>query len=219
MRTAAALLLFSLAFRPLALGDPSSSSILEAAKTDYLAGHFDSALTRLDAHDKAKGSDGDSLDLRGTIALEQGKLDSAERDFSEAHKLAPELFAPRLHLADLFLRQKKYTAARELYEKLGTETNVVVSSEQVRYGLLITVLANHDETAARSALGKITFPTESPAYYFAQSANEFAHGDERAAKKWIVTARQIFAAPLLNWFARPLYDLGWLKDKPGPPAI
>ena len=203
----------------MAWGDPAGSSILEAAKTDYLAGHFDSALTKLDAHDKAKTPDADSLDLRGAIALEQGNLDSAKHDFSEAHKLAPELFAPRLHLADLFLRQKKYTEARELYEKLGTETNVVASSEQVRYGLLIAALATHDEAAAQSALAKITFPTESPAYYFAQAAFAYSHGDERAGKKWLATAQQIFAAPLLNWFARPLYDLGWLKDKPKPPAI
>jgi hypothetical protein len=68
--------------------------------------------------------------------------------------------------------------------------------------------------AAKSALENIKFPTESPSYYFAQAAWEFAHGNERSAKKWIATAREIFEPQLLAWFARPLYELGWLKEKP-----
>ncbi|MBA3960510.1 MAG: hypothetical protein H0X40_01225 [Chthoniobacterales bacterium] len=218
IRAVSALLFLVFAARTLAVGDPSSSSILESAKTDYLAGHFDSALTKLAQHDKAKGADGDSLDLRGAIALEQGKLELAERDFREANKVQPELFAPRLHLADLFLREKKYDLARELYEKLGSETNVVLSNEQVRYGLLLIALATHDDSAAQSALAQLTFPTESPAYYYAQAATAFAKGNESAGKKWIATARQIFDRPALAWFASQLYNLGWLKEKPSPPS-
>jgi predicted Zn-dependent protease len=218
-RTGVALLLFVFVARIWALGDANLSGLLEGARTDYLAGNFDVALRELDQHDKAKGPDGDSLDLRGAIAVEQNKLESAERDFTEAHKLQPELFAPRLHLADLFLREKKYDAARELYEKLGAETNIVLSSEQVRYGLLIVALASHADAAAQSALARITFPTESPAYYFAQAASALAHNDANEGKKWMATARAIFEPRAVAWFIRPLYNLGWLKDEPRPPSL
>jgi tetratricopeptide (TPR) repeat protein len=204
-----------------AAGSPPAyfADLLESARTDYVTNHLDSALTKLDQHDKAKGPDAESLDLRGEIALEQGKLAEAARAFNEAHELQPELFSPRLHLGDLFMREKKYAEARAVYQKLATETNVLVASERVRYGLLLTDLAAHDEAAAKRALDNIKFPTETPAYYFAQAAWEFAHGKERSARKWIATAQEIFEPNLISWFARPFYDLGRLKEKPPPPTL
>jgi predicted Zn-dependent protease len=220
MRIALALLfLLLVAARAAAPDNAISAHLLEAAKSDYAAGHFDSALAKLDQRDKAKGPSGESLDLRGALALEQGKLESAERAFTAAHKLEPELFAPRLHLGDLYLREKKYAEAREVYQKLAAETNILISNERIRYGLLIAAFAGHDEAAAQSTLANIKFPTETGAYYFAQAAAEFAHGETRSANKWIATASRIFDPPSLAWFARPLYDLGWLKEKPPPPVL
>ena len=191
-----------------------AGDLIEAATSDYKAGHFDSGLTKLDQHDKAKGLNGSSLDLRGSIALEQGKFDVALKAFTESHKLEPALFAPRLHLGDLFLREKKYSDAHDVYQRLLSETNILISNERLRYAMLVIALARHEEAAARSALENIKFPTESPSYYCAQAAWEFAHGNERSAKKWIATASEIFEPQLIAWFARPLYDLGWLKEKP-----
>ena len=197
---------------------PDVGNLLEAAQSDYQNGHLDSALGKLDERDKLKAKSGEALDLRGAIALEQGNFDAARKAFTEAHQVEPALFAPRLHLGDLFLREKKYAEAGTIYQQLARETNVLISNERGRYGLLIVALASHDEPAAKAALAKIKFPTESPAYYFAQAAWEFAHGNDSSAQKWIATAREIFAPPLLAWFARPFYDLGWQKEKP-PPAV
>jgi len=196
-----------------------TADLLDAAKADYATGHLDSALTKLNERDKAKGASGESLDLRGSIALEEGKFAEAERAFTAAHKLEPDLFAPRLHMGDLYLREKKYDDARAVYQRLDGETNILTSNERLRYGLLIAALAMHKEAAAKAALDNIKFPTETPAYYFAQAAWEFAHGNESSAKKWLATAHKIFPPDLFAWFARPLYDLGWLKEKPSPPTL
>ncbi|MEO6872514.1 MAG: hypothetical protein ABI233_09885 [Chthoniobacterales bacterium] len=195
------------------------ANLLETAKSDYETGHFDSALAKLDKRDKARGPSAESLDLRGQIALEQGKLDLAAKGFDEAHKLAPQVFAPRLHAADVLLRAKKYDDAGQVYRRLVSETNILISNERVRYGLLITALAQHKTEAAKRTLANSNFPTETPAYYFAQAAMELSQGHASAAQKWMATARQIFDPKLFPWFARPLYDLGWLKDKLAPPAI
>jgi tetratricopeptide (TPR) repeat protein len=211
--------LFALALPGATPGTPSVVNLLETARIDYQTGHFDSALTKLDQRDRTEEANGEALDLRGAIALEQGKFSAAAHAFQEAHKLAPELFAPRLHLGDLYLREKKYGEAREVFQRLASETNILISNERVRYGLLLVALATHQESAAKAALENIKFPTETPAYYFAQAASDFSHGNERSAKKWIATASEIFEPQSLAWFARPLYDLGWLKDKPPPPTI
>ena len=197
---------------------PYVGNLLEVAQSDYQNGHLDAALAKLDERDKLRGKSGEALDLRGAIALEQGNFDAARKAFTEAQQVEPALFAPRLRLADLCLREKKYAEAETLYQQLASETNVLIPNERSRYGLLIAALARHDETAAQAAFAKIKFPTESPAYYFAQAAWEYAHGNNRSAEKWIATAHEIFAPPLLAWFARPFYDLGWQKEKP-PPAV
>jgi tetratricopeptide (TPR) repeat protein len=220
MRSAGALLFFLLRAAAAAPSQniPGDAS-LEAARSDYRTSHLEAALAKLDQHDKAKGPDADSLDLRGAILLEQGKFQPAASAFSEAHKAGPELFAPRLHLGDLYLREKKYPEAREIYQQLASESDVLISNERLRYGLLVIALATHAEERAKSALANIKFPTETPAYYFAKAAWEFAHGNERSAKKWLASAGEIYDQQSLAWFARPLYDLGWLKDKPPPPTI
>ena len=61
---------------------------LGAAKQSYLDGKFDQALTALDRLDKAAGAAVESLDLRGCIYMEQGKLDDAAR--SEERRVGKE---------------------------------------------------------------------------------------------------------------------------------
>ena len=34
----------------------------------------------------------------------------------------------------------------------------------------------------------------------------------------MATAGEIFDPQSLAWFARPLYDFGWVKEKPAPPT-
>ena len=221
MRHAFAVLLLLLVIPARAAGPGNAyfANLLEAARTDYATGHLDTALMKLDQRDQVKGASAEPVDLRALILLEQGKLDPAEQAVNEAHKLQPSLFAPRLHLGDILLRTKKYADARDVYAKLASETSVLISNERARYGLLLASLGLHDDPGAERALGNIKLPTETAAYYFAQAATDFAHGNVRSAKKWMATAHQIFEAASLFWFERPLYDLGWLKDKPPPPIL
>ncbi len=198
---------------------PALGNLLEAARADYAAGALPAALDELNQHEQARGQSVDSLDLRGMIAFEQGKNAEASQAFEAAHRMQPELFSPRLHLADLLLREKKFGEARVAYAQLAKETSIPTSNERARYGELVANLGLHDDAQAQIALGNIKFPTETPAYYCAHAAAEFAAGHESAGKKWLATARQIFPPDLLVWFARPLFDLGWLKDKPPPPTL
>ena len=158
----------------------------------------------------------ESRDLRGGIDMEQGNFSDAAKAFDAAHAANSSLFAPRLHAGDLLLRQKKYPEARSVYETLLKETNILISKERLRYGILLTYLGEKDEAAAKETFEQITFPTESPAYYYAQAAWAFAHGKQRDAEKWLKSAAKVYDATTTSWFARPLYEFGWIKSKPLP---
>jgi hypothetical protein len=121
-------------------------------------------------------------------------------------------------MGDLLFRQKKFAEARGVYETLLKETNILVSNERLRFGVLVACLAEHNDGAARIALEQITFPTQTPAYYYAQAAWAFSQRNNSEAQKWIKTAERVYPTAVNSWFARPLYELGWIKRKP-PPAL
>jgi tetratricopeptide (TPR) repeat protein len=187
---------------------------LEVVKREARNGKLTEALAALDKVDKARKPTAESLDLRGCIYLEQEKFDDATKAFEAAHAADDASFLPRLHLGDVIFRQKKFEDARAVYERLDRQTNILISAERLRYGILLARLGAHDEAGAQLAFARIKFPTETPTYYYAQAAWQFAHGRNGDAKKWLSTADQIFDAASTAWFARPLYDLGWVKKKP-----
>ena len=94
------------------------SNLLEKAKGNLNQGNLGAALTLLDQIDKAKGGNSESLDLRGTIYLEQGKLDEAKKAFRAASEADAQRFPPRLHFADVLLREKRFSDARDIYTDL-----------------------------------------------------------------------------------------------------
>jgi tetratricopeptide (TPR) repeat protein len=209
--------LLFLAELPLCAADetaPQNANLLETARNDFRGGNFDRALGTLDRIDKADNKNADSLDLRGLIYLEQGRFDEAKKAFLAANEANYASFSPRLHFGDALLREKKFAEARDVYGKLWRQTNSQLSNERLRYAVLLTYLFERDETRARTALQRIKFPTESPAYYYAQAAWEFAHNRPKDARKWIKAADRMFDPKASAWFAQPLHSFGWVKEKP-----
>lgn len=197
-----------------ATAEQTRSASLEAAKGESSAGDFDRALSIIDQIEKSGKTSPDVLDLRGMIYLEQGKFDEAKKSFESATKLDAKRFPPRLHLGDALLREKKFAEARDVYSDLLRDTTLQSSTEKLRYALLLTYLFTGESGGARAALQRIKFPTETPAYYFAQAAWEFAAKNSSEARTWMKAADRMFKSPETAWFARPFYDAGWIKQKP-----
>jgi Tfp pilus assembly protein PilF len=191
---------------------------LATAAREYQSANFDAALAALDRAAPSSSPTPESLNLRGLIYLEQEKFDDAKKAFEDAHNANPSLFAPRIHLADLWLRQKKFVEARQIYQTLLKETNILMSSERLRFAILLTYLGQHNDANAQKALQSIPFPTETPAYYYAQAAWAFAHDKESEAQDWIHQAGKIYKPAAAAWFAHHLYHFSWLKTKPALPA-
>lgn len=183
----------------------------EAAKRAYRERKLDDALTALD---RSKEASAQALDLRGCILLEKNDFDGAGQAFAAAHAADPKIFAPRLHRGDASLRAGKFPEARKEYETLLKETNILTSNERLRFAVFLTYLGENDEAAAKDALDRIKFPTESAAYFYAQAAWAFAHKQKSEGEKWIAQAEQIFTPQQTAWFAQPLFDRGWITKRP-----
>jgi len=189
---------------------------LENAKREFRSGRMEAALAALDQIEKDGASTGLALDLRGCIYLEWEKPEEAGIAFRAAQEKDPSLYAPQLHLGDVFLRQRKWEEARAAYGTVIKRTNILILDERLRYAVLLTYLGAKDDAGGQAALERLVFPTESAAYYYGQAAWAYAQGNKKAGLKWTATADKIFDAQDTAWFARPLYDLGWIKTKPSP---
>ncbi|MDQ6623326.1 MAG: hypothetical protein M3Y86_07555 [Verrucomicrobiota bacterium] len=185
----------------------------ERAQTNFQEGKFPEALTFLDQVDQAGAPNAATLDLRGRIMVEQGHLDEAAKIFEVACTKENASVAG-LHLGDLLLRVKKFPEALEAYRKATKETNILPLYERLRFGMLLAYLGEKNDLEAQPALDQIKFPSESGAYYFAQAAWSFAHGQAHDAGKWLKRADEIFPVKATAWFRRRLFEAGWLKEKP-----
>ncbi len=198
--------------------DVAGTNAIEHARQLFEQAKFDQALALLDQADKPGPPTAESLDLRGLIFTEQGKFDQAAAAFDAAKTTSSSYFPARLHAADLLLRQNKFSEARPVYESLQRETTNLTQNERARYAVVVSCLGEKDDSCARTALNRIKFPTQSAAYYYAQAAWEFAHGNKSEGKKWMRAADGIFDPAAAAWFERSLYELGWIKKKPAPTA-
>ena len=216
MRLLLSLLLVGASLVPVGAQNTAGVDPLEPARREFLQGKFDAALAALDRVTADDGAvKGKLLDLRGLVYLEQQKYDEALAAFRAARDADPAVFPQQAHFGDTLLRQGKWEEAREAYEEVMRSSNVLMVHEALRYGVLLTYLGEKDDAGAKEALDRITFPSESPAYYYAQSAWAYAHGEKSAGDKWLRSAEEMFKdRKQTSWFARPLYDLGWIKTKP-----
>jgi tetratricopeptide (TPR) repeat protein len=193
---------------------PSAEPIVVAAR-EYESGNLDQALAILDEMAKDGSTQKtQAYDLRGLIYLEQAKYDDAISAFKAAHYVDREFFPPRIHHADALLRKGDWQEARNTYTSLMTETRILSMNERLRYGAFLATLIGKAESEANALLGRLTFPTETAAYYYAQAAWAFSQNDKRGAAKWLKTADEIYKPKQAAWFARPLHDQGWIKEKP-----
>lgn len=185
----------------------------EMAKRQFESRKINEAIATLDAAEQKEGPTGKTLDLRGTIALEQGNQDEAAKLYRAAFDKDKSNLG-HLHFGDLLLRQKKFADAREAYRAGTKATDILGIYERLRFGILLTYLAEKNDADAQEALGEIRFPSETGAYYYAQAAWAYAHGQTRDAEKWIKRCEDIFGKRVTPWFARALFEMGWTKTKP-----
>ncbi len=218
MRLFSALLLCFLTIAALAAAEPGAVGIdiVEPARRALLAGQPDKALSELETAAQRGASESNVLFLRGICYVEKQQYEEALAAFRAAEEKDSAIYGPRLRIGDTLLRMGKWAEARETYEEMMKKTNILILNERLRYAVLLTYLGAKDDAGGKEALDAITFPTESPSYYYGQAAWAFAHGDKKAGEKWIKTADEIFEKGKTAWYARPLFDSGWIATKPPP---
>ncbi len=189
--------------------------LIAKAVRDFTARDFASVLATLDKADKIVPDSPVSLNSRGAIAIEQHRFEEGKRLCDKALEKDPTFFPARFNLGEVLFMQKDYAAARAIFSALLDETP---RNELLQYRVFVTWLLEGNDEAARDALDKIKFPSNTGGYYYAHAAWDFVHGDREKAIGWVRSGDWVFSPASNVPFADVCYDLGWMPRPKGAPS-
>jgi len=187
---------------------------LSLATAAYAHQDFAGALDRLDVADQIAPNIPDTWQLRGAVYAEQQAYDKAADAFEKQAQLNPGDFWPHYNLAELLLMEKKYGPAATAFQGLEIYAG---HDELVKYKTVFAYLMDGKPDAAKPVLDSMKFPGDTPAYYFAHSAWEFAHQNKNEGTTWYTHALKIFGLPACLSFYDSMVQVGWLpmRNKDG----
>ncbi len=153
-----------------------------------------------------------SLNIRGAAAIEQRDFENGYKQCSDALKLDPAFFPAKFNICEIPFLQGKYAEARGLWVKLLATVKGGDSTEElVIYRVFLTYLLENDFDHAKEWMGKIPFPSQTPAYQYANAAWARQKGDIGKWDEWLRSAAYIWPESKRSEYADVLIQIGWLK--------
>ena len=173
---------------------------------------FKTALALVDKAEAMYQPTAMTVNVRAAIAIEDKKFDEGREFCLKALQLDPKFFPALFNLAEIPFMQGKYAEARLAYEKLLDDESSV---DLIKFRLYLTYLLEKNDEVAKQLLDKIPLLNDSPIYFYAYAAWEFAHGDEKKAQGYLNSAETVFPKSKRGNFMDVFYDIGWLKRQTG----
>jgi len=193
---------------PLAGYAPGYVTLVRNAIRSFVQRDFETTLSLIDQADQIVPATPMALNIRGAVAIEQKQFDVGRKYCIDALRTDPKFYPARFNLAEIPFVQGKYAEARALLERMLEDHP---KDDLLMFRIYLTYLLEKDETAAKEHLDQIPFLSNTPVYYFAQGAWEFAHGNEKEGRAWIERGHYVFPPHKSQNFIEVFFDLGWLK--------
>ncbi len=180
---------------------------LAAAGEAFSRHDYVKALDKLDIADQIAPNIPDTWGMRGAIYAVQHAFEKAEDAFEKEAKLNPSDFWPHYNLAELMLMQKKFGPAAAAFQRLEVYAG---HEELVQFKTVYADLLNGDADAAKPVLDAMKFPADTPAYYYAHAAWEFAHKNEKQGAYWTTAGLKVFGLDRCLSYYDALAQVKWV---------
>lgn len=191
---------------------PAYIALIRDADEAFIRRDFQTAWKKLDEADKIKPDLFDSTCLRASILAEKREFAKAQLYYEKALTIQPNSFLPKFNQAEMLLMQKKYAEAQTAFGQLVAPPQ---DKELVDFKIVVCFLGLGNDAKARAVLDQMKFPGGTAAYYFANAAWEFAHGNKDKAKQWMNSGDSIFGESKNYMFHDSLADMGWMPAREG----
>ncbi len=129
-------------------------------------------------------------------------------DLTEAIAADEKFYPAKLNLADVLLLQGKWADARTRYEELQ---RVDPKSELLQFKIVVADVLDDRQLQAIELINDMTFPGNTPAYYFARAAVLLKQSQEKEAQQYFANARKYYDEQQCAYFLRFLQQNGLAK--------
>jgi tetratricopeptide (TPR) repeat protein len=189
------------------------AGLVEMAKA-FGVRDFPATLEAIDKLEKMAPPNAHTVNTRAAVMIEQHNYEEGRRLCQEALKLDPKYYPAKFNLGEIPLMEGKYPEARAIFQTL---LNANPRDELSEFRIFLTFLLEKNDAAAREILGRMRFPSDTPAFYYANAAWEFTHGNAAEGKAWVDRGNWVFGKEKAQNFAESLIQQGWI-EREAPPA-
>jgi tetratricopeptide (TPR) repeat protein len=188
------------------------AGLAEMAKA-FTARDFPATLEAIEKLEKVAPPNAHTVNTRAAVMIEQHQYDEGRRLCLEALKLDPKYYPAKFNLGEIPLMEGKYPEARAIFQTLF---NANPRDELAQFRIYLTFLLEKNDAAAREVLGRFKFPSDTPAFYYANAAWEFTRGNKDEGKAWVDRGNWVFGKDKAQNFAESLIQQGWIEREAPP---
>jgi tetratricopeptide (TPR) repeat protein len=181
---------------------------INKASQALAAGNMTEADKQAGVAAKLEPDSAQTSNLEGIIAVQKKDYDTAVKHFTQAITADEKFYPAKLNLADVLLLQGKYADARERYQELQ---QLDAKSELLQFKIVVTEVLDNQGSQALQQINEMTFPGNTPAYYFARAALLLKNGQEKEAQQYVATARKYYDEQQCVYYVRFLQQNGLEK--------
>ncbi|MDX2081434.1 MAG: tetratricopeptide repeat protein [Terrimicrobiaceae bacterium] len=181
-----------------------AQKLIQSALTDFDAKRYDEALEKVLKLEQEMPDDIMVLNLVGAAYTKKRDFATAQTYFDKALAKDPNFFAAKFNVGEIMFLQRNYQGAYEHFSKMleGDPRN-----ELLQFKVFLSLLELGKMEEAATALKRIKYPSDTPAWYYGQAVWEWKKGDKKKAAEYVTGARYIFG-PKTAIFDETLDDIG-----------
>lgn len=166
-----------------------NKALIQASLVDFDAKKYDLALQKLQTVEKSLPGDPFILNLLGAAYTKKKDYATAQGYFEQALSKQPDFFPAKFNLGELLFLQRRYAEALQYF---GNMQQMDPRNELLQFKIFLCELQLGDKDAATAILKTIKYPSDTPAWYYAQAAWESKNGNNKKALEYVIGAKNIF---------------------------
>jgi tetratricopeptide (TPR) repeat protein len=199
---------FVTAFSSVHAENKAYDAAVNKATQALVAGKLAEADRQANVAAKLDPTSAQTANLRGVIAVQKKDYEDAVNQFTQAIATDDKFYPAKLNLADVLLLQGKYADARVRYQELQ---QVDPESEMLQFKMVVADVLDDQQPRAAQLIDQMTFPGNTPAYYFARAAILLKKAQQKEAQQYFATARKYYDEQQCAYFVRFLQQNGLEK--------
>lgn len=163
--------------------------LIAEAVSHFEKKEYEQALEYLDRALQVYPRDPSSINLRGAILTKMNRFEDARTEFEKSLKLDPQFFPARFNMGEILFLEGKNEEALSYFATLNDN---YWRNELIEFKLVILFAVTGRLEDAERLLGRMRYPGDSPAWYYANAAYQYAAKDPKESLKYLQAARSIF---------------------------